>query len=370
MAQAPYGVGLIGLRSGHGWGPVHLAALAAQPEAFRLVGIANSSPESSRRAAAEFGVSRAFDNAAALIAAPEVDVVVVCVKVPQHFALVEAALAAGKHVYCEWPLGADLDQTRHLAAKAREAGVHSVIGTQGRLSPAVQRLRDLIAEGYVGRVLSTSVISSTIGWGATSDEAGAYILDPVNGATLMTLPFGHAAATLEDVLGPVESVVAQATIVRNRVRMVDSGGERENRSPDQLIVAGTLAGGAAMAVHHRGGTQRSTGFRWEINGSDGDLIVTAPTSYHNTARLTLAGGRGEDSAVSPLPVPASRFDDLPFEAAINVALMYEAMAADLRDGTHRAPSFDDAVRTHHLIAAVETSAREGRRVAVAENRTD
>ena len=68
MTHPPYGVGLIGLRSGHGWGGVHLAAIAAQPEAFRLVGIANSSPESGRRAAAEFGVAHAFDNAAALIA--------------------------------------------------------------------------------------------------------------------------------------------------------------------------------------------------------------------------------------------------------------------------------------------------------------
>src|SRR5581483_8667090 len=118
MAQGPYGVGLIGLRSGHGWGPVHLAALAAQPENFRLVGIANSSRESSRRAAAEFGVSRAFDDATELITAAEVDVITVCVKVPQHFALVEAALAAAKHVYCEWPLAVGLGQARQLAAKA------------------------------------------------------------------------------------------------------------------------------------------------------------------------------------------------------------------------------------------------------------
>lgn len=370
MAQPPYRVGLIGLRSGHGWGPVHLAAIAAQPEAFRLAGIANSSPESGRRAAAEFGLPHAFDDAAALIASPEVDVVTVCVKVAQHHALVEAALAAGKHVYCEWPLGVGLDQARRLAAKAREAGVHAVIGNQGRMAAWARRLGGLIAEGYVGRVLSTSVISSTRGWGATSDADGAYILDPANGATVTTIPFGHFAATLEDVLGPVESVTAEAVIVRDRVRMADSGEERANRSPDQLIVAGTLAGGAAMAVHFRGGTQRGTGFRWEINGSDGDLIVTAPTGYPNVAGPTLAGGRGQDDGVSPLPVPGSRFDDLPFVGATNIALMYEAMAADIRDGTRRAPSFDDALRTHHLIAAVETSAREGRRVTVPRSRTD
>jgi len=184
------------------------------------------------------------------------------------------------------------------------------------------------------------------------------------GATLMTLPFGHAAMTLETVLGPIESVTAQATIVRDRVQMVDSGGKRETRSPDQLIVAGTFASGATLAVHHRGGTQRSTGFRWEINGADGDLLVTTPHSYHNTVKLALAGGRGEDSGVAPLPVPPSRFDEAPFEAAINVALLYEALATDLRDDTHRAPSFDDALRIHQLVAAVETSAREGRRVTV------
>jgi predicted dehydrogenase len=152
--------------------------------------------------------------------------------------------------------------------------------------------------------------------------------------------------------------------------MTDSGEERESRSPDQLIVAGTFASGATLTVHHRGGTQRSTGFRWEINGTDGDLLVTTPHSYHNTVKLTLAGGRGEEAAVSPLPVPPSRFDDLPFEAAINVALMYEAMAADLRDGTSHAPSFNDALRIHQLVDAVERSAREGPRVALPENCTD
>jgi hypothetical protein len=46
--------------------------------------------------------------------------------------------------------------------------------------------------------------------------------------------------------------------------------------------------------------------------------------------------------------------------------MYEALAADLRDGTHRAPSFDDALRIHQLVAAAETSARDGRQVAVSD----
>jgi predicted dehydrogenase len=89
-----------------------------------------------------------------------VDLVVVTVKVPAHVELVRAALDAGKHVYCEWPLATTAAEAADLAEAARRAGVHAVVGLQARFAAAVERARRLIAEGAIGTVLSANLYST------------------------------------------------------------------------------------------------------------------------------------------------------------------------------------------------------------------
>lgn len=66
---------------------------------------------------------------------PEVDAVAVTLKVPEHDRLVRAALAAGKHVFSEWPLGVSLDQAVELADRAEASGARQLIGLQGYQAP-------------------------------------------------------------------------------------------------------------------------------------------------------------------------------------------------------------------------------------------
>ena len=95
-------------------------------------------PRASAEAATRaFDLPRAFASVSALIANPEVDVVVVAVKVPYHFPIVREAIAAGKHVYCEWSLGNGLDEVRELARLAQAAGIVAVAGTQARVAPEI-----------------------------------------------------------------------------------------------------------------------------------------------------------------------------------------------------------------------------------------
>ncbi|MFF4414554.1 Gfo/Idh/MocA family oxidoreductase [Streptosporangium sp. NPDC001559] len=68
---------------------------------------------------------------------PEVDLVVITVRVPAHAELVEAALAAGKHVYCEWPLARTTDEADTLTKSAHSTGVHHAVGLQARCAPAI-----------------------------------------------------------------------------------------------------------------------------------------------------------------------------------------------------------------------------------------
>ena len=77
----------------------------------------------------------------------DVDLVAVTVKVPSHAAVVRAALAAGKHVLSEWPLGVDLAEASALADLARSAGTVHAVGLQGLHSTGARFVADLIADG-------------------------------------------------------------------------------------------------------------------------------------------------------------------------------------------------------------------------------
>ncbi len=114
------GVGIIGVSPTRGWAAnAHMPALRALPN-YEIRALSAHSAESARAAGEAFGVRKVFSDHEQLVTQPDIDVVAVTVKVPQHRELVSAALAADKAVYCEWPLGRDLDDARAMAALAAE----------------------------------------------------------------------------------------------------------------------------------------------------------------------------------------------------------------------------------------------------------
>src|SRR5919204_1973920 len=166
MPKQRFGVGIVGVEPGRSWAARgHIPALRALSDTFEIIGVANTSKASAEAAAAATGLPRAFANVAELVAAPEVDIVTVAVRVPPHLEIVKAAIGAGKHVYCEWPLGNGLAEAEEMAALARAQGVLGVVGTQARVAPEIEYLRNLIAGGFVGEVLSTTLVARGRGWG-------------------------------------------------------------------------------------------------------------------------------------------------------------------------------------------------------------
>lgn len=365
MSARMLGVGFIGVEPERSWAAVaHLPALRAMPDRFMIAGLANSTPASSRRAAAACGIDRAFDSVDALVADPAVDVVAVTVKVPAHLALVSKALDAGKHVYCEWPLGNGLAEAEALAAHAKRAGVCAIIGTQARVSPAVRHTRDLVAGGYVGEVLSSTIIGSGLGWGAMTEERNAYTSDIASGASMLTIPFGHVMAAVTDVLGPLANVWGRLETRRKRVTVREDGRQIEQTSPDQVLVMGQFANGAPLSVHYRGGMPADLGFLWEINGTDGYLQLTGEHGNAQMVPLLVRGAREGDNGLQPLdPGPVRPFAGLG-SLAENVANLYAGLSNAITTGSPAWPSFEDAVQIHRLIAAIERSATSGSSVAL------
>src|SRR5262249_60328613 len=101
-----------------------------------------------------------FSRFSAVAAHPDVDLLVVCVRVPGRGELVRAGLQAGKPVFCEWPLGANLAEAEEMAGLARQRSLKSMVGLQGRSDPTILYARDLIQQGYIGDVLTASLNTS------------------------------------------------------------------------------------------------------------------------------------------------------------------------------------------------------------------
>src|SRR5467141_3528758 len=187
-------VGIIGANPDRGWAAqAHIPALRSLSDDFEITALSTSRRESADAASKLFGVPTAFDKHQELVNSPEVDVVAVTVKVPHHLELASAALEAGKAVYCEWPLGNGLAEAETLAALAKKQGVLAVAGLQARSAPTVAYVHDLIEQGYVGEVLSTTLIGSGMGWGPTVEPFNVYLNDKANGASMLTIALGHAA---------------------------------------------------------------------------------------------------------------------------------------------------------------------------------
>src|SRR6202795_3124645 len=222
MHDSTLGVGIIGVNPEWGWAATaHIPALRALPN-YEIRALSAHSAESARAAGDLFGVRAVFSDHEQLVSRQDIDVVAVTVKVPHHRELVTAALAAGKAVYSEWPLGRDLDDARAMGALAAEWGVRTVVGWQARQAPPIELVRQLLSEGYVGEVLSTSLIGLSVA-GDSIVQPNAYMLDKANGANLLTVAFGHSLDTLSHVLGEFADLSAVSGLRRPLITIEGTG---------------------------------------------------------------------------------------------------------------------------------------------------
>src|SRR6266513_5981363 len=328
--ESNLGVGIIGVSPIRGWAATaHLPALRALPN-YEIRALSGHSAESARAAGEVFGVSAVFSDHKQLVTQSDIDVVAVTVKVPQHRELVSAALAAGKAVYCEWPLGRDLDDARAMATFAAKQGVRTVVGLQARQAPAIEFVKGLLTDGYVGEVLSTSMVGLSVA-GDVVGRPNAYMLDETNGANVLTIAVGHSLDTLGHVLGEFADLSAVSDLRRPLITIEETGEQIRKTAADQIAVIGTLTSGATASIHVREAVAGGTGFLWEINGTGGTLRITADAAVPGIYPLTVAGAHGRNEPAE-LAVPAALAQKWPalssLEAApaCNVGRAYAAFA--------------------------------------------
>ncbi|GGC37642.1 oxidoreductase [Novosphingobium marinum] len=338
-----------------GWANVtHLPALEAL-DGVVLAGVCATSPEKAQAAADRFGVP-GYSSAADMAAAQGIDIVAVTVKVPDHYDVVTAAIEAGKPVYCEWPLGNGLLEAEKMTHHAATRDLRCAVGLQARAAPTIRYVRDLVAQGYIGDVLSTTLLGSGMNWGPGMLLRNAYTLDARNGATLLTIGVGHALDPLEFCLGRIEEVQTLSGLRREEIHFVENSKTVKATAEDQWVIAARLESGAVASIHYRGGQAGGQNLRWEINGTEGDLVLSSDFGQMQPMTLALAGAKGGERP-EPMEIPPEYMlaGDLP-DPALNVAQAWALFVS----GSEDAATFEDALHMHRLIDAIDQSARTGR----------
>jgi predicted dehydrogenase len=365
MAQAKIRVGIVGANVHYGWGSrAHLPALTHLPD-YELVAVCTAHQETAEETAKQFGVPLAFHDHHDMLRHPDIDAVAVVVRVPLHHRLTMDALQAGKHVYTEWPLGANLREAQEMAELAQAQGVHTMVGLQGRFAPAFRRLKELIDEGYVGEVLSCHLTQIRPGV-LTRTSGRTWQRDRSLGATTLTIPFGHAVDCMCMCVGEFSEVSAVVSTQVPQWHETDTDRMVDVTAPDTILVSGRLANGAVASVQVASVPWHGSGMKLEIYGREGTLVASTGLSAQIDP-IRLEGAKGTDRTLQTLPIP-ERLSALPAGVPAgepsNVAGVYQGFAEAIRKERRIEPDFATAVRRHALVEAVQAASDQGRRVPI------
>ena len=127
----------------------------------------------------------------------QVDLVVCSVRVDNHYKTTKPSIEAGKNVFVEWPLASNIEDVTELTALAKEKGVKTMVALEGRVSPIYLKVKALLQENRIGKVLNSSVVAS----GGTKardsvNEGIRYFLDRRVGGNFHTIIMGHCKSSL------------------------------------------------------------------------------------------------------------------------------------------------------------------------------
>lgn len=342
-------LGVIGLSPGASWGfTAHLPAIRSLPDA-RIVAVATTRAETASRSAELAGAEAWFTDPADLATSPLVDAIVVTVKVPAHQQAVEAAIAAGKPVYCEWPLAPDSEKAAAWTAAAQAKGITTAIGLQAHCAAAVIELRDFIRQGLLGNIRSVvATAARRKGIGPASPASYGYTYDAGSRAGTREVLGGHLIGLVDHLVG-IEGLTALSQPPYPREIRDDRGNLLTVTALDSFAACGRLTGGGLLSLAWWD-RDPAPGTRITINGTLGSAeLATASagakedinpqiTPLH--ARITLNdGGRHiVDPDPSCLPTPAQ-----------NLSVAYRFFLDDVRFRTQHSATFSQALRVHRLL---------------------
>ncbi len=373
------GIGVIGM----GWmGRVHTAAYNRLAEHFpdlgvhpRLLLAADTSAD--RRAHAErVGFERTTDDWRAVIDDPAVEVVNVTLPNVMHREVAAAALAAGKHVWVEKPVGRGLEDTQAVAEAARRADGVTGVGFCYRFAPAIQHARELIAQGVIGDVNHYRGVfladyanrpEGAASWRFERAAAGSGVLGDL---------MAHVVDLTHYLIAPIERLSGRTATMIPRPTRQTYEGTHFSRGDSAVLVdvenedwAGALfelPGGEAVGSLEasRVVVGPRTGLRIEVHGTTGALTWDLQR-MNELQRFELS--EDGDEGYTTILVGAQHPDFAAFQPGAGVPMGYDDLRvlearnflAAVRDGEQREPGVEEMLVTARVLDAIERSAESG-----------
>ncbi|KAF7552336.1 hypothetical protein G7Z17_g4404 [Cylindrodendrum hubeiense] len=338
---------------------------------YEIVALCNSSVEAARKSIAHYNLpkeTRAYGDPESLAKDNDVEFVVVCTRVDVHYGTALPSVKAGKTVFVEWPLAQDSAHAEDLSKSARESGSKTIVGLQGRSAPPVVKLRELLQQSRIGRVLSSEIHAA----GGSIDRdllplGLKYFTEKAIGGNIVTIGLGHLFDQVQYVLGELSDFKGRVQIQRPNVRIRDPATNKvietvKSDVPDLVFTVGTLSEsatsqeGASVLLRFRRGQpfKGDPALVWTINGEKGEirLIAQDGTALHASAYSGPVTIEVHDFATDEVETVQWGWkewqEELPVLAR-SVGAVYESIA----DGDIKSlPSFDDALVRHQQLTGI------------------
>ncbi|MBI4280513.1 MAG: Gfo/Idh/MocA family oxidoreductase [Armatimonadetes bacterium] len=353
MKDGKVGIGVIGTGFGR---VVQIPGFLASPHA-KVVAVCSGRKEKAEQVAREFDIPYAFTDYRDLVKVEEVDLVSVTAPPYLHHPHGMAALQAGKHVLSEKPFCLTPALAQEMVDAARHAGIINVVDHEQRFTPACARIRELIQEGYIGRVRHIFIITATnMRADARKGRTWDWTCEAEKGGGSFGGTGSHWLDLMRYWLGEIVAVVGHyETHVKERI---DPAGQmRPVTADDYTGLLLRFAGGATGALLLTAVAHHGRGTRFEIAGEEGSLV------FDEEERLW--GARGGE-ALTPMVEP----DSLPMPPGMNYTgrwgRPFVRLAAHLvdvirsgRKDVAPAATFYDGMRVRVVMDAVRRSPREG-----------
>ncbi|KAH7324260.1 hypothetical protein B0I35DRAFT_348900 [Stachybotrys elegans] len=365
-------VGIIGLSSSAktSWASgAHLPYLLSPrgQSKYRIVALCNSSVEAAKRAVETYNLppeTRTYGDPKSLAEDPDVDLVVNCTRVDVHYSTILPSVKAGKNVFVEWPLAHNAQHASDLVQEAKKSGSATMVGLQGRLAPVYVKIKQILEQGRVGKILSAEIRAS----GGTNDREKlppglAYFGDRSIGGNVYTIGFGHLFDQLQHLMGDFVNLKPQLQIQRPTMKIIDPSTKEIIHSatsdvPDLIFATATLAespitrGGASVLLRFRRGQPFPGDPHLDIaiNGEGGEIRLRAMggTALHATAYngpvVTEVHDYKTDKVETVEWEWADWQDSLPLSAR-SIGMLYESFA----DANSKPPTFEDALIRHEQL---------------------
>lgn len=364
-------VGLIGTGF---MGKTHVFGFAAAGRVFDLPyelvmhTVADRTNQLAAEAARVLGFAKSTGDWKALVGDPEIDVVDITAPNAFHKEMALAAVAAGKHVYCEKPLAPLAADARQMADAAAVAGIKTQVGFNYLCNPMLGLAREMIQAGELGEVRSYRGIHAE-DYMADPDGVFTFRHDPVGGGALADLG-SHALATAEFLLGPIVGVLGDlVTVVASRP---DGKGNQRAVEVDDIGRAFLrFANGASGTIEASWVAMgRKMQHDFEVYGTKGALVFSQErfNELHFYSAGDQIGRRGfRRIEAGPDHDPYGLFCVAPGHQlgfndlkAIEAARFVEAIAG----GRHEPFSFRAGQRVQELVESIQLSASSGRWVQI------